>query len=967
MPAGVALSAHAAPTPDSGPSTGGTIVTLPAPGSGSFLDVAVGFEHTLALDAGGNLWAWGRNQSGQFGSGQIVAPERPHPAPSTLGTEYTAIAVGDQFSLAIDQAGRLYSWGRNTAGQLGTGTVSSGAPGTEVRQPEHIIPMERFTQVEAGREFGIALDTQGRVWAWGINDLGQAGTGTPGAPVATPQMVASGQVFTQIAAGADHALAIDSDGDVWAWGSNDHGQVGATGAGATVAPQAVTGAVEFVDIAAGAEHSLALDAAGVLWAWGNDALEQLGNGALSSATIPRPTISTVRFTEIQAGAFHSLARNEAGDVWGWGDNNQGQLGQGAAMIPSSGQPTPVPIALPRASMALATGPLALTSVAVLEGAEVWVWGNNSFGQAGIGRSSAALVDPQPIAPPVSFLAVQAALNHTIALDENGTIWGWGANTFGEVGVRFLSSAVPVPAPITEDTRFTAISASTSHNLALDEEGDIWSWGDNSSGQTGTTTPFVPLPGVTPIVLSERFVDVAAGGLHSLALDDTGRIWSWGSDADGALGNGDSLIGTVSTPTPIPQPASTAFTDVETLATSNLALDSDGNIWSWGRDFNGVLGNGPGDAAVTSPQQITTGTRFTAISIGLLHALALDEDGGLWSWGDNFGGELGTGPGAPTIVEQPERVDLDVTFTTVRASYKASHALDTEGRLWGWGRDENQQLGNGPATDTVVRVPTLSEPSLRFTALSGTWDHAAGIGTDGRVYTWGSSADGKLGNGRTAPSDREATPFRVGGASVITGVTFGGVAGTDLERVSEQRVRVTTPPGTPGAARIAMAYTYSGVARPSLDLQTPFRYVEPSVDPDPTPDANPTPDPDPTPDPPTNIDPERPVEPTPTPPSDSPPVASTPPRSDPPRAAEIVDVTADQPTPGTTADDLADDRPGERPRTETEPVEAGRTTNDVTDNTDTGAWAAALLGAASVVLLMVLIAVASVRRRRRSAG
>lgn len=942
----------AAPTPNSGPTAGGTDITVPVPGSGSFLAVASGLDHTLALDPGGNIWAWGDNRYGQLGNGQRVVPEQPRPSQVTIGREYVAIAAGNDVSLAIDSTGRLYAWGLNNASQLGIG--SGGA--SEYLAPQAIIPAERFTQVSAGREFAIALDTGGRVWAWGSNADGRTGTGSADDTIKTPQPIASDQTFTHIAAGADHALAIDSDGDIWAWGQNAYGQVGVLDGGPTTLPRAVTDAITFVEVTAGERHSLALDSTGVLWAWGNDEFGQLGNGAEPSWSTPQPVAGAPRFASITAGAFHTLAHDAEGTVWGWGENTRGQLGAGTTG-PTGGLPAPHPIALPAAAIAIGGGSVTYTSTAILDGGWAWAWGANTFGQAGVGSAPLTVVTPRAITP-VNFSAVEAAFRHTVAIDEHGVLWTWGDNSFAQLGIGTASGRLPLPVPVTEQSRYTAISASARHTLALDEEGDIWSWGDNEFGQAGFIPPVTNPPdgglkeGPAPVTANRPFVDVAAGLVHSLALDDEGRIWSWGFNADGQLGNGVAGPSIVRVPTMVATPDGTTFTAIDTMQSSNLALDSDGNLWSWGDGATGVLGNGPARDDVTAPQQITTDTRFTAISMGLLHALALDEEGGLWAWGDNFGGALGAGAGTPRR-DLPHPVATDVSFTSIKASYAASLALDSSGRLWGWGRDDEQQLGNGADTNAIVRVPTLSHPTLQFTALGGRWSHAAGIGTDGRVYTWGSSEYGRLGNGRTGLSEFESSPYRLGGSSVITEISIGGASGTALERVSEKQARVTTPPGTAGLAVLRIAYTFNGAVRPLLELRSAFRYLAPPADPEPTPTTVPGPDstpaPGPAPEPPTPSTPSSPSTPA---PSSTPSTATSGVR--PTDGSESASATPRSPADITEEHSRETDDGG--PAVEL-------TADDVQAMTSAGAlWTVGLVTAALAFGLLVLIASRRLRRR-----
>ncbi|MFP2934870.1 RCC1 domain-containing protein, partial [Pyxidicoccus sp. 3LG] len=226
--------------------------------------------------------------------------------------------------------GEVWSWGQNTFGQLGTGSVSN----TPLPQPAKVNGLPPIKAIAAGASHSLALDVDGHVWAWGFNNMGQAGIGTAGGSVLTPTQLATLPTIQAIAANGSFSLALATDGRLWAWGQNTSGQLGTGTTGASVAtPVQVPGLPTLRAIAAGVNHTLALDADGRVWAWGFNNMGQVGTGSTSPASVLSPVMlaGLPRAKAIAAGVGHSLIIDEQfGNVWAWGQNTFGQVGTGAA-------------------------------------------------------------------------------------------------------------------------------------------------------------------------------------------------------------------------------------------------------------------------------------------------------------------------------------------------------------------------------------------------------------------------------------------------------------------------------------------------------------------------------------------------------------------------------------------------------------------------------------------------------------
>ena len=283
------------------------------------------FGHGLEVRADGTVWAWGHNASGELGDG--TTDGRLAPVQVTGLTGATQVAGGCLHSLALRSDGTVWAWGDNKAGELGRGTTSdheaTAAP---------VSGLTGVTKIAAGCGFSLALRSDGTLWAWGFNSVGQLGNGST-ASSAVPVKITGVSQVTAIAAGWDSAVAIVAGGaSVWAWGGNDSGQLGDGTLTGRTTPVRVTqiGTVHITGAAVGYRYAAILGTDGSVWAWGADNNGQLGNApAAAPATRPVNTIAAGSgITQIAAGADHMVALKSGGTVLAWGDNTNGELGIG---------------------------------------------------------------------------------------------------------------------------------------------------------------------------------------------------------------------------------------------------------------------------------------------------------------------------------------------------------------------------------------------------------------------------------------------------------------------------------------------------------------------------------------------------------------------------------------------------------------------------------------------------------------
>ena len=316
-----------------------------APGGSAFRSVAAGGAHSLGLTVDGQVYSWGANSSGQLGVGSVVDASTPQ-AVDIPGGPVVAVAAGSAYSLALTAAGQVYAWGANLFGQLGTGSRSNADSPVLVSMPGGVT----VTAIAAGGDHSLALTASGQVYGWGANTYGQVGDGTTVSrdlpvPVPTPE----GVTFTAIAAGTGHSLALSASGQVFAWGFNASGQLGdgTTVDSPTMVPVSLPAGTTITSIATGSSHSLALTSTGVVLAWGSNAFGQLDSALVGNLLVDSPIPlqplglpPLTTFVAIAGGLNSSYALTSAGVPWVWGGNAYGQLGVG-----SSGLDAVLPLAM----------------------------------------------------------------------------------------------------------------------------------------------------------------------------------------------------------------------------------------------------------------------------------------------------------------------------------------------------------------------------------------------------------------------------------------------------------------------------------------------------------------------------------------------------------------------------------------------------------------------------------------------
>lgn len=767
----------------------------------------------------GTVWAWGENKGGELGNRTFDNVSIPAVSPLQ---DYEAIAPGSEYTMGLKKNGALWAWGKMVPGSL-----KQESDGSWVTESVPVANLGAVTSVAAGPIHRLAVQEDGTVWAWGANVLGESGNYSLN-PVQIPQL----NSVVSVSAGLVHSLALKSDGTVWAWGGNGDGQLGDGSLIDKLFPIQVSGLSSMIAISAGTHLSLGLKSDGTVWAWGNNIIGPIGDGRDKGSLTPVQVSGLTGVVSVKAGDYFGMALKADGTVWAWGANSSGALGNGTI------QPALTPVKVSHlsgvADIAVGDGYV----LAVKENGSLWSWGSNWSRGLGVGRDASYISttrllvnisgSPSDASPPgVPELKVTGVTANSVVLEwseptddmavegyeiNRDGVWGASTNVTGVPYTQATSYTVTGLSPVTKysfsiraidgsgktsswsntvtittgvalpqsisagaisslvlksdgtvwvcgSSRYSqltqvqglhsivSISQGAEHALALQSNGTVWSWGKGSLGQLGipnvynSETP-IQIPGLSQVV------SIKAANAHSLAVKSDGSVWTWGSNLGGQLGLGNSSL--IFQMTPVQVPWLSNVKAVSGGASNSIALQNNGTVWSWGDNTHGQVGDGT-SLVRYSPVVVAGLPEVKAISTGMYHNVAVDANGNVWSWGGNFWGQLGDG----TIQNRsrPVRVSgISEAVSDVSAGSDFNVVLAASGKVWSWGSNSKGQLGDGTTAQRLspILVSSLSEQNM----ISAGGGHGLSLGKNGGIWSWGNNYNYQLGDGtsnsRTTP-------------------------------------------------------------------------------------------------------------------------------------------------------------------------------------------------------------------------
>ncbi|MFE7469304.1 Ig-like domain repeat protein [Streptomyces sp. NPDC057499] len=359
-----------------------------------------------------------------------------------------------------------------------------------------------------------------------------------------------------------------------------------------------------------------------MYGWGYNTQGELGDGTGTDRTRPVEVLlpDGVTITKADGGAYHTLALTSDGRILAWGGNSFGALGDGSTSI----RQTPVWTELPDGVTITDISAGGQFSMALTSDGRVLAWGLGRF--LGTGSMANELTPVEvPLPAGLTFTKIVAGGNHSMALASDGRLFSWGLNGYGQLGNGTTTeSLTPIEVDLPAGVTITQIAVSNSSSFALTSDGRILAWGSNERGTLGdgtTTNRTRPVETLLPDGVTATDVD---GGLHGVAATSDGRVFAWGANHEGQVGDGTTTDRL--TPVPITFPAGTFITDIAaSQGGHSMALSSDGRVFTWGANNYGQIGDGTRNDRLTPYHVLLpAGVTISAIGIGNWHSLALVE-------------------------------------------------------------------------------------------------------------------------------------------------------------------------------------------------------------------------------------------------------------------------------------------------------------------------------------------------------
>ena len=707
---------------------------------------------TLALKSDGTVWGWGLAGDHQIGNLKVTGDAQNSPYKIEIKengklsplTNIKHIAVGDAHALAVNGDGRVYAWGLNRNGQLGSGYKITGSNPAYVMTAAN-TPLENIKYVAAGNFSSYAISADGKVYSWGSNIYGQLGNGQYGGNeienngydsdvvYATEISIdADGNDFSniiKIAAGISHVLALKNDGSLYVWGTNgDSLLVSNSSEDVLPLPSKMELSVDgqVLDVAAGGGtnssgssgdegkqqlrfHSMILTSAGSVYVWGHNEENTLGKDDNNNSGEIEKLESIKNIVSINAARYNSSAITSDGKVYTWGRNDEGQIGN--------------------LNVALRTN----------EPMNVMAGATNS-------EDEERLLE--------NIVAIAIGANHMTALRLDGKVYSWGTDMFGQLGDgRNGYEYEKVDLPV-----LTGIASSNS--LIMDHVKVVAADTDEIAGEyVGSEA----MPEIITITDAQKVkIEIPEikkyykSGFNLIENDKKSDITS-------------TIIFSTSNDKIAGVAADTVEKEWETV--SPVSLENGGErgiveIKAENEGFFGIL-----KIHVKAPNEFTT----PMIASGENFTVALKSDGSVWAWGDNTYGQLGNGnfestQGPIPVLAVDGKKNLSGVFKIAAGKYHAL-AMTSDGAVLAWGLNDKGQLGNNSTTNQNVPVKVFGG---EYSSVNGFITLANDIAAGGKhslvalatgaVYAWGSNNHGQLGNTRdendVTENSKELTPVRV---------------------------------------------------------------------------------------------------------------------------------------------------------------------------------------------------------------
>lgn len=761
-----------------------TAITTPtSAAAGTWTDCAIHEQYWHAVRNDGTLWWRGRNLYGSAGAGSTQL-FRSSPVQVGADSNWSQVRIQGEFaSMGTKTNNTLWFWGYTTPTAGNTYTPTQHGSDTNWR----LSGVTRSTSNYSDYVWWLKNTSDLAIGVIKVNNAfvnyGQLGDGTPAGAVTltspaltlgstsnwkTPQQVGTAS-WSAVSAGTDHTVAIDTAGNIWAWGNNSAGQVGDITAISKSSPVQVTSGTSWKSVDAGNQFTIAVNSANALYAWGLNSKSQLGDGTTANKSSP-VSVGADNWKSVSAGYDHSIGINNSNNLYGWGSFTGG--------IITSGTWSTVNAGVGYSSGSYATD---RTYIAVNTAGSAFAWGHNqgifdsSSGQTFNGYTLVGL--PTSIVTGNTWQKI-IGLNRfsAVGLDTSGRIWGWGMNYYGELGLGDTASRSS-PVQIGSGTDWADIVGDYDYVLALKTNGTLWAWGRNNYGQLGDGTNAGKS---SPVQIgASSWTKITASWRNSAGIRSDGTLWSWG-------GYNSSTASGRSTPT---QYGSENWVDIHMAGSQAAGVKSSGQAFvfdnfeyqyldtavitqfgttsNWTRAWAnsgyygpyfakntsgqlfaasrgtiefGVMGDGTVNPSIppSAPVQIGSSTSWNYLASAAQNSMVGIDGTKLVRWGywdstagpPRGDGSIGSGQDSTPYDISLNRVSIATptqigasTWKTAEAGNAINFVTDATDNLYAWGLDANGDLAG---LGSVVSSPTAIVGATAKLVQAGDGTHVTSI-------------------------------------------------------------------------------------------------------------------------------------------------------------------------------------------------------------------------------------------------
>ena len=614
----------------------------------------------------------------------------------------------------------------------------------------------------------VSLRADGKVFTWGSNAFGQLGNGTTNDSDEPVEVnFKEGTIITQVAAGEEYSVALDSEGNVWTWGRNNYFQIGHTG-GDQYTPYKVGGLPKAIKIAAGNYTTMVITENKELYGWGFNGYGNIGIGSYTNKVTASKVVGFEDVIDVSVGKNHTMTLTSDGNVYVTGSNLYGQLGNGNEEIFKVNEFTKVN--LPDVITTIDCGELSNAVITV--NGNVYTWGQNAYGQLGLGDKETQF-NPTLVSGLNNIREIEIGKTNAIVRDGNGKMYITGSNIYGQLGKGTKGSSTNVTnfEMLTKIDNGLRLATGDTYVVVLKEDGFVWAWGDYNHGdmeKKSITNSKVPvlvgsdstsLDSLEVVLQKSETKNIMANAkfkFNLIYIEDNDmsnfEFTSYNSDIAEVDSDGDILgkrEGTTWVKATDTNTGKSNIAIVRVISNSadyeahvapkvvagedfGVGLKEDGTVWIWGYDDSGL-------AYSNIPASTNVLATYEDIDSGKNFSMALRTDGTVWTVGDNTHGQLGQGDN----INRVKYVQIEGLRDIVQIAAGDTHAIavDRFGIVYGWGSNSKGELGKENIGANTLRPVTISIPNDKVTQIAGGKNETVIVANSGKVYGIGEFLNG----------------------------------------------------------------------------------------------------------------------------------------------------------------------------------------------------------------------------------